>query len=188
MSLSFLFLTSQIFALSEPEFLENWLVLEEVELHYDVSYSVVKCSPTSKATVLINAFNENEQLEGIINMNLDTNDDSWVLDTTLNNIVFYHKIVPCGDKKAVLLKFENNNNFNVEISWKEIIGSKQVPNPNDEFSTTNTLIIQSGITEPIDCSDTTNAVLVVLPTEVSLLFIADIESFSFSSITINELN
>jgi hypothetical protein len=177
-----------LFAQLGPEDTKDWTALEEAEFHFDVSYSAVKSSPTSKATILTNAFNDDEQPEGIININQETKDDSWVLDTTLNNVVFYHKLVSCGDKKAVLLKFENRNNFNVEISWKEIIGSKQEPNPNDEFSTTNTLIIQLGITQPIDCSDTTNAALVVLPVEVSPMFIADIESFSFSSITVKELN
>lgn len=55
--IAFLVSLSQ-FSQSEPEILKNWTALEEAEFHYDVSYSVVKCSPDSKATVLINAFNE----------------------------------------------------------------------------------------------------------------------------------
>ena len=116
------------------------------------------------------------------------NSDSWVLDTTVNNVIFYYKLVSCGDKKAVLLKFENKNNFDVEVSWKQIVGSKQIPNSNDELASNNTLVIKPGTTEPNDCSDTENAMLVVLPIEVSPMFIADIETFNFSSIQIRELN
>jgi hypothetical protein len=52
------FFSMTLSAQSETEVLTNWTALEEAEFHYDVSYSVVKCSPNSKATVLINAFNE----------------------------------------------------------------------------------------------------------------------------------
>jgi hypothetical protein len=116
------------------------------------------------------------------------NSDSWILNTTVNNVVFYHKLVSCGDKKAVLLKFENKNNFEVEVSWKQIVGSVQVPNPNDDLASNNTLVLKPGTTEPNDCSDIENDILVVLPNEVSPMFIADIETFNFSSIQIKELN
>ena len=45
-------------AQSEPEIIQEWTPLEEAEFHYDVSYTVVKCSPTSTPVVLLNAFNE----------------------------------------------------------------------------------------------------------------------------------
>ena len=53
-----LFFSIGLSAQSQPEVLKNWTALEEAKFHYDVSYSVVKCNPTSKAMVLINAFNE----------------------------------------------------------------------------------------------------------------------------------
>jgi hypothetical protein len=55
-----LFLLSSVltYSQSEPEVLKNWTALEEAEFHFDVSYSIVKCSPASKATVLMNTFNE----------------------------------------------------------------------------------------------------------------------------------
>ena len=45
-------------AQTEPEYLQNWTQLKEADFYFDVSYAVVKCSPTSKAKVLLNAFNE----------------------------------------------------------------------------------------------------------------------------------
>lgn len=61
---SMLFLTIMLgsskmaLAQTEPEFIQNWTPLKEAEFHFDVSYAVVKCSPTSKAKVILNAFNE----------------------------------------------------------------------------------------------------------------------------------
>lgn len=45
-------------AQSEPEVIQQWTVLEEAEFYFDVSYTVVKCSPTATPVVLMNAFNE----------------------------------------------------------------------------------------------------------------------------------
>tara|TARA_R110001632_G_scaffold232691_1_gene374252 strand:+ start:248 stop:709 length:462 start_codon:yes stop_codon:yes gene_type:complete len=53
-----LFCSSFGFAQSSPEVIKIWTALEEAEFHYDVSYTVVKCTPSSKAIILINAFNE----------------------------------------------------------------------------------------------------------------------------------
>jgi hypothetical protein len=61
---SLLFLTlllggsTLVSAQTEPQFIQNWTQLEEAKFYFDVSYAVVKCSPTSKAKVLLNAFNE----------------------------------------------------------------------------------------------------------------------------------
>ncbi len=43
---------------SQSKTLKDWTTLEEAEFHFDVSYTVVKCSPDSKAVILLNAFNE----------------------------------------------------------------------------------------------------------------------------------
>ena len=61
---SLLFLTillsssAMVSAQTEPVYIQNWTQLKEADFHFDVSYAVVKCSPTSKAKVLLNAFNE----------------------------------------------------------------------------------------------------------------------------------
>jgi hypothetical protein len=69
-----LFFSMTLSAQSEIEVLKNWTTLEEAEFHYDVSYSVVKCSPNSKATVLINAFNE-DGTNPKVGFTLDFSDD-----------------------------------------------------------------------------------------------------------------
>ena len=62
--ISLLFLTillgsaTLVSAQTQPELIKNWTPLKEAKFHFDVSYAVVKCSPISKAKVLLNAFNE----------------------------------------------------------------------------------------------------------------------------------
>ncbi|WP_139958058.1 hypothetical protein [Flavicella sediminum] len=50
--------STSIYSQNPPEFIQEWQPLEEAEFHYDVSYAVVKCSPTSNAQVILNAFDE----------------------------------------------------------------------------------------------------------------------------------
>lgn len=135
-----------------------------------------------------NCFYENNQPKTNVYLLKENYNDSWILDKTINNVDFYHKIVTCEDKKAVLLKFDNKNSFSVKISWKQIVNSKQEPNATDEFSSLNTLIVNSGSVEATDCSDNNNDLLVVLPSEASPMYMADILSFSFSNIVVKEIN
>jgi hypothetical protein len=50
--------TVNVSAQTSPEVLKDWTALEEAEFHFDVSYSIVKCTSNSKTMVILNAFNE----------------------------------------------------------------------------------------------------------------------------------
>ena len=114
-------------------------------------------------------------------------DAQWIKSTTVNNVDFYHQIVTCGNKKAVLLRFENKNNFNVEVSWKELITIEEQFTSDSKLET-KTLIINPGITEPSSCSDNSKSLLIILATEVNPTFGASINGFNFEDIKIKELN
>lgn len=113
-------------------------------------------------------------------------DDSWTLQTTVDNVDLQYKIVDCGEKKAVLMRFDNKNDFSVQVSWRHIIGSTLVPNTTVESSDTFSIVIGSGTTAPENCEDSNLEALVILPTEVDPTYIADITNFSFSSVTVVE--
>jgi hypothetical protein len=53
-----LLFTITLSAQAEPEVLKDWTAMEEADFYFDVSFAVVKCSPTAKALILINTFNE----------------------------------------------------------------------------------------------------------------------------------
>jgi hypothetical protein len=116
-----LFFSMTLSAQSEIEVLKNWTTLEEAEFHYDVSYSVVKCSPNSKATVLINAFNE-DGTNPKVGFTLDFSDD---IGNTAQVVIapFASKlgdmfIANCNSEEHSNLKF--NFPENIEISSMKI--------------------------------------------------------------------
>lgn len=118
-----LFFTIAISAQSEPEVLKNWTALEEAEFHYDVSYSVVKCTPTSKAIVLINAFNEDgtNPKVGFTLKFSDNNGGSFTkVITPFASKLGDMFIASCSSDKHSNLKFDFPENIDVNSMKIEI--------------------------------------------------------------------
>jgi hypothetical protein len=116
-----LFFSITLSAQAEPEVLKNWTVLEEAEFHYDVSYSVVKCSPTSKATVLMNAFNEdgtNPKVGFTLNFSDADNNTAQVIVAPFASNLGDMFIANCNSEEYSNLKF--NFPENIEISSMKI--------------------------------------------------------------------
>lgn len=114
----------------------------------------------------------------------NSNEEGWVLDTIINKVAFYHKIVLCGDKNAVLLKFDNQNQTEVSISWKESFKTKQMLSNVIGFKEVKTLNVKTGLTSPNSCEDQNNISLIAGSHDVDPTFIADILDFAFIDITI----
>ena len=112
----------------------------------------------------------------------NSNEDGWVLDTIVNKVAFYHKIVLCGDYNVVLLKFDNQNQNNVSISWKENFKTKLMSNV-DGFYGSKTLNLKTGLTSLSDCSDESNKLLKITFNDVDPAFVAEILDFNFIDIT-----
>ena len=111
--------------------------------------------------------------------------DSWVLDTVIQNVSFYHQLVNCNGKTAVLLKFENNSGASVKVSWKEGFATLQTTGFIDGFYGMKELVISVGITEPANCTDNDNKKCIISAFDVDPTFIAGITSFKFISPTIS---
>jgi hypothetical protein len=113
-----LFLISSMltYSQSEPETLKNWTALEEAEFHYDVSYTLVKCSPTSKATVLINAFNEdgtNPKVGFTLNFSDDNGNTAQVVIAPFASKLGDMFIASCSSDKYSNLKFDCPENIDI---------------------------------------------------------------------------
>jgi hypothetical protein len=124
----------------------------------------------------------------VFSMQANAQDDSWTLQTTVNNVDFFHKLVDCGDRKAVLIKFDNKNSFDVKISWKQIIGTKEVPNTENESDQRFEMSLTNGVIGPNGCQDSEFDNLVITPFEVEPTYMATIRNFSFSNITAERVN
>jgi len=111
-----LFFSITLSAQSETEVLKNWTALEEAEFHYDVSYSVVKCSPSSKAMVLINAFNE-DGTNPKVGFTLDFSDSSGnkaqVVVAPFASNLGDMRIASCFSDENLNLKFDFPENIDV---------------------------------------------------------------------------
>lgn len=113
----------------------------------------------------------------------NSNEDGWVLDTIVNKVAFYHKIVLCGDKNAVLLKFDNQNQTEVSVSWKESFKTKQMPDLLEGYNGVKSLNLKPGFTNALDCDVQGNNLLIIRSNDVNPTFIADILAFNFNEIT-----
>lgn len=104
-------------AQSEPEVLINWTALEEAEFHYDVSYSIVKCSPTSKATFLINAFNEdgtNPKVGFTLNFSDKNGNTAQVVIAPFASKLGDMFIAKCNSDTYSHLKFKYPENIDID--------------------------------------------------------------------------
>lgn len=124
----------------------------------------------------------------VFSMSVNAQDESWTLQTTVENVNFYYQIVDCDDNSVILLKFDNKNDFDVKVYWKQIIGTEQVPNTTQESVQQFEVVLNSGVTAPEGCTDQTLENLVIMPFEVDPTYLAEITNFSFSSISIEKTN
>lgn len=114
-------------------------------------------------------------------------DQNWIYDKTVDGVHFSHSIADCSGKKVVFLKFENKNIYQVEVSWKEVFET-QVDAATEGFSGSKTMTIPSGITMPAGCADAANKKNIILPSEVSPLYVAVIKKFDFKDIHVTKIN
>ena len=110
---------------------------------------------------------------------------NWQLDATVNNVQFYHSIIDCNGKKAVILKFINKNNYKVKVSWKEVFTTQQGPQI-EGFSGQKTLVIDLGETKETECDNASKKNLVIKPEQVAPTYVAEISKFEYKSITVTK--
>jgi hypothetical protein len=107
----------------------------------------------------------------------------WVLDTTVANVDFFYMISECEGKKVVFLKFNNRNSNKVKVNWKEVF-STQFEKHREGFRGEKQLVLSQGETFQSDCSQINVKECMVLPSEVSPSYNADIVTFRFSKISV----
>jgi len=112
-------------------------------------------------------------------------EEEWVYDTTVSNIQFYHKVVLCGQKNAVFLRFVNLNKQHVNISWMEAFVTSQVPQETDGFFGEKQLLLKPGETQQTDCFNTSNPECLISFHHVNPTYLADILKFKFKDIKVS---
>lgn len=108
----------------------------------------------------------------------------WQLDKTVDGVDLYHAIITCNNSNAVLLKFVNHNDHEVEISWKELFSTQQVPEKKEGHGGKKQLRLVKGETLASGCNETRNRKCLILPGEAIPTYAATIRSFEFNNISV----
>jgi hypothetical protein len=115
------------------------------------------------------------------------NSGPWVLDKTVNNVEFYHRMAECSGKKVVFLKMNNKNNYKVKISWKEAYKTKEQKEKIEGIKGTKELVLFPGIKSLDNCNTSKNAELFISPDQVSLTHGVEILQFEFKEINVRSI-
>lgn len=110
----------------------------------------------------------------------------WKLDTTVGNVDLYYKIDACKGTNAVFLKFNNRNNYTVNISWKDLFVTQQVATKSAGVNGEKQLILTPGETVAEDCEDTKNKECILFAEKEIPAYKATITAFEFENIHVNK--
>lgn len=113
-------------------------------------------------------------------------DPTWIYDTVINRVQFYHFIVDCIGKKVVFLKFNNQNKNNVEVSWKEVFTTQSALDQ-EGFHGLKKLTLITGETSASDCLESKKRNCLILPDDVSPAYEARIQKFKFKEIIVRSI-
>lgn len=108
----------------------------------------------------------------------------WTLSQTVGNVDCYYRLTPCNADTVVFLKFVNRNNSSKTVSWKEVFDT-QFAGGVIGFFGRRQMTLSPGTTEQSVCGDVLYPDCLILPSEVSAIYVAKIYRFSFADITVN---
>jgi hypothetical protein len=109
-----LFFAISLSAQAEPEVLKDWTAMEEADFYFDVSFAVVKCSPTEKALILINTFNEdgtNPKVGFTLNFSDDKGNTAQIIVAPFASNLGDMFIASCSSNEHSNLKIEYPENI-----------------------------------------------------------------------------
>ena len=112
-------------------------------------------------------------------------DVDWQLDATVSGVQFYHSITGCNGKKVVFLKFVNTNTYQVKIAWKEVFATQADPKI-EGYMGQKKLLLPPGETSETDCANSRHKECLILPSQVTPTYNADILKFEYKEITVSK--
>ena len=111
----------------------------------------------------------------------------WILDKSVGNVDFYYKIADCDGSNTVFLKFNNKNNYAVNITWKEMFITQQVAIKSAGMNGIKELIISPGETAASGCQDLKNERCIIFAKKAIPAYKATITQFEFQDIHVNKI-
>jgi hypothetical protein len=89
----------------------------------------------------------------------------WLFDKTVKNVELYHQVVDCNGISTILLKFVNNNKFQVSLSWDESFLIKERADTLNGIKGRKEIMLMAGTILETDCSDHQSVQLDIPETE-----------------------
>ena len=111
---------------------------------------------------------------------------NWQLETTVNGVEFYYAISKCNTENVVFLKMKNKNNYNVQVSWKEVFQTQL--EKNKETGVEKKITILPGETFESDCTNIVHPELVIFSSQINPTYIVSISKFNYKNIMISKTN
>ena len=78
-------------------------------------------------------------------------DNNWVLNKSVGNVDLYYKISDCNGEKVIFLKFDNKNNYDVKVAWKEAVADKTFGKVVECYYGEKQLTLAPGVTSQDGC-------------------------------------
>ena len=112
--------------------------------------------------------------------------NDWILDKTVGNVNLYYKIAECKGSNTVFLKFNNRNNYAVNIVWKELFVTQQIATKSEGMHGIKNIILPPGETSASSCEDAKNKDCIILAEKAIPAYKATITQFEFKDIHVNK--
>ena len=114
-------------------------------------------------------------------------DNNWVLDKSVSNVDLYYKISECNGEKVIFLKFDNKNNYDVKVAWKEAVADKVFGNVVDCYNGDKQLTLSPGITVQEDCNSALFPECRINVKNAIPTHVADPSSLEFKDVTVSKV-
>lgn len=123
-------------------------------------------------------------LTAVVLFSVNTQAQDWKLDNKVDGVELHHAIITCNNAPAVLLKFVNTNDYEVEVSWKEVVTTSQVSTKTEGNGGKKKMTLGKGETFAANCNETKNRKCLVLPVDVIPSYAATIRSFEYKDVSV----
>lgn len=115
-------------------------------------------------------------------------DGKWILKKSTGNVSLYYKIGECNGSDVIFLKFDNKNNYNVRITWKESITDKANGAQIDNYKGQKELVLVPGVTQQDGCAGLNVEECVIRMTEVTPVRVVDPQELEFKDVKVSKVS
>jgi hypothetical protein len=123
------------------------------------------------------------ELSDAVEVSIEMND--WILEMSTGNVDLYYQIGECDGQKVIFMKFENRNNHEVEITWKETVHDNFSKSHITGFYGEKQLVLAPGQLVQADCTSSICQECITRSVDVTPTHLVEIKEFSFTEVSVS---